>query len=255
MDWREYDVSLEGARIHYYRRGSGRPIVAAHGFGDNGRCWTRVARALEDRYDIVAPDARSHGRSDDGPAAPGADIIGLVQALGLERPALLGHSMGAGSVAAAAAARPELFACAVLEDPGWRSGEQASRPRPPRRDYSGLTVDQLVAEARERNRGWDEIELQDWAESKLQLRPGVPLPPAEPDAWKETVRRLAGLPVLLITGDVALGSIVSEETEAEARRLCPTLEVVHLAGAGHNIRRERFHAYVDAVAAFIGRFA
>src|SRR5579883_2826629 len=116
MGWQEQDIDLDGVRIHCYRRGSGRPLVLAHGATDNGLCWTRVAEALESEYSIVAYDARYHGLSD-APEAPepepGSDLIALVERLGLERPAIMGHSMGAGSVAAAAARRPQLFRCAI----------------------------------------------------------------------------------------------------------------------------------------------
>ena len=44
--WREGDVRIDDATIHYYRRGSGPPVVLAHGALDDGRCWTRVAEAL-----------------------------------------------------------------------------------------------------------------------------------------------------------------------------------------------------------------
>ena len=41
--------------------------------------------------------------------------------------------------------------------------------------------------------------------------------------------------------------IVTPEAAAEAKRLLPSLEVVRLSGAGHNIRREQFEAFVAAV--------
>jgi pimeloyl-ACP methyl ester carboxylesterase len=44
---------------------------------------------------------------------------------------------------------------------------------------------------------------------------------------------------------------VEPETEAEARRLLPSLQVVRLHGAGHNVRREQFEAYLDAVRRFL----
>ncbi len=70
MGWTEGYLSADNVRLHYWRRGSGPPLLLAHGFGDSGECWTRVAEALEDDYDIVAYDARYHGLSDapaDGP--------------------------------------------------------------------------------------------------------------------------------------------------------------------------------------------
>ena len=48
-------------------RAAGPPVVLAHGALDDGRCWTRVAEALESEYDLIAYDARFHGKSD----APG----------------------------------------------------------------------------------------------------------------------------------------------------------------------------------------
>jgi pimeloyl-ACP methyl ester carboxylesterase len=117
MTWTEGDITVSNVRIHYYRRGSGPPVVLAHGFSDSGRCWDRVATVLDDRYDVIAFDARHHGLSDspnDGSIGDAADLVALVEALGLVRPALIGHSMGAGTVAQAAGERPELFRCAIL---------------------------------------------------------------------------------------------------------------------------------------------
>ena len=46
------------------------------------------------------------------------DLVGIIEALGLEQPYAIGHSMGAGTVASALVTRPELIRAAVLEDPG-----------------------------------------------------------------------------------------------------------------------------------------
>ena len=61
MEWQEGELDANGVRIHYYRRGVGRALVLAHGMTDNGKCWSRLATVLEDRFDIVAYDARYHG--------------------------------------------------------------------------------------------------------------------------------------------------------------------------------------------------
>ena len=86
MSWQQGDLDLGGVRIHYYRRGSGRPLVLAHGMSDSGECWTRVAEALESDFDIVAYDARFHGLSDATPGVPfgrGGDLLGVIDGLGL----------------------------------------------------------------------------------------------------------------------------------------------------------------------------
>src|SRR5438105_6683569 len=100
-EWFSGDVDANGIRIHYYRTGGDKPpLVLAHGATDSGLCWTRVARDLESDYDVIMPDARGHGMSEapDGgytSADHAADLAGVIRGLGLERPAVAGHSMGA----------------------------------------------------------------------------------------------------------------------------------------------------------------
>src|SRR4051794_8028698 len=103
--WSTGDVTANGIRLHYTRTGAGtapgKPaVVLTHGFSDNGLCWTPVAEVLADDYDVIMIDARGHGQSDApaegyGSAEHAADVAGVIAALGLRRPALLGHSMGA----------------------------------------------------------------------------------------------------------------------------------------------------------------
>src|SRR5512147_3178204 len=99
--WAQNDLLLNGVQLHYYRTGQGdkRPLVLVHGFSDNGLCWTPTAHDLEAEYDVVMPDMRGHGLSermrpgDDVDMA--ADLAGLIRGLGLKRPIVGGHSMGA----------------------------------------------------------------------------------------------------------------------------------------------------------------
>jgi len=266
MIWDEGDVFLDGVKIHYYRRGSGHPLVLAHGASDNGLCWTRVAAVLVRDHDVIAYDARFHGLSD-GPenvqGGGGPDLVGLVEKLGLDRPAIMGHSMGAGSVAAAAAERPDLFRCAILEDPAWRMpadasvAPQSSPERPQMPDYRSMTIEEIMAAGRQRNPMWHEDEFRPWALSKKQFRrrnleimPGA----ASPGAWRQIIQKIT-CPILLVTGgNRERGAIVTPEAAEEVRRLCPTLEVVRFERAGHNIRREAFQEFVAAVTAFLAAY-
>src|ERR1051325_10647420 len=98
--WQSGDVEAHGIRLHYTRTGGVKPpIVLAHGFSDDGLCWTPVAQALACDYDVIMVDARGHGHSDApgqgyGPLNHAADLHGVITELGLQRPAVLGHSMG-----------------------------------------------------------------------------------------------------------------------------------------------------------------
>lgn len=124
--WEEGFVEANGIELHYRRTGGqGPPFVVSHGFTDDGDCRIALARDLEDDFDVVLYDARGHGRSDapDGPygaAERATDLLGLLDALALEDPVLFGHSMGADTVTAAAARRPDRPRAVVLEDPVWR---------------------------------------------------------------------------------------------------------------------------------------
>ena len=100
-NWQSGFVEANGIRVHYNRTGGDLPkLVLAHGVTDDGLCWTPLARKLESEFDIIMVDARAHGESEapaDGyePVTLAADLAAVITELGLDRPAVLGHSMGA----------------------------------------------------------------------------------------------------------------------------------------------------------------
>jgi predicted dehydrogenase/pimeloyl-ACP methyl ester carboxylesterase len=267
--WPSADVIANGINLHYYRTGGNKPpLVLAHGFSDNGLCWTPVARVLERDYDVIMFDARGHGLSDapdEGYADEdrAADLVGLIQALGLEKPAVMGHSMGASTVAVAAAQYPDVIGKAILEDPPWRDEGSLGDRTPEEMEawvkewHERLLADKdksreaLIARVREESPTWSEAELGPWAESKRQLSPKVLHRSARPRTpWREVAEKIA-CPTLLITADNEAGAIVSPETAEEAAELNANIQVVHIEGAGHSIRREAFKPYMQAVWDFL----
>ena len=94
-------------------RSTGVRVLALHGWLDNAASFVPLAPLL-DGIELVAPDLPGHGRS--AHLAPGADysfagavhaVLDIADALGWERFALLGHSMGAGIGSLLAAACPQ----------------------------------------------------------------------------------------------------------------------------------------------------
>jgi esterase len=88
-------------RLHYLDwGGSGTPILFLHGGGLTAHTWDCMAVMLRDRFRCVALDQRGHGDSEWSPvidyriAAHLGDIEGVIAALELERPILVGQSMG-----------------------------------------------------------------------------------------------------------------------------------------------------------------
>lgn len=248
-EWTDGELqTVDGATLHYYRRGTGLSLVLAHGSSDNGRCWSRVASALEGSFDIVAYDARSHGLSDaasDGDPSPGADLVTVVETLGLGPTLAIGHSMGAATVSAGIADRPDLFRAAVLEDPGWMTEAKMA-------EVMALARLAMEAPAEASGRyGAPPSHPEDaiyWEESKRQHRRtdmGAGIARLLGAPWQQDVGRFR-CPVLLVWGTSGL---VTAETAEEAHQLHPDLRDVQL-DTGHCVRYEALEPYVAAVLEF-----
>lgn len=263
--WAEGDVDVDGVRIHFYRTGHGdKPsVVLAHGFSDNGLCWRRTAEALESDFDIVMVDARNHGKSSTaaGDVAQMADdIAAVITALALDRPAVVGHSMGAATAADLAMRHPALVSRLVLEDPPWQ-GDEGQSDRAAERRRSGIRnwlmslteLDEVAIRnlGREQHPDWDDLDRPDWVASKQQVRPEA-ADSLGSMSWTHVVDRLA-CPTVLIHGQPERGGLLTPELVGRLAEMNPLITVSSIEGAGHNIRRENFESFITALGAFLRR--
>jgi N-formylmaleamate deformylase len=271
--WKQDDLTVDGIRLHYHRTGNGgaRPLVMIHGFSDNGLCWTPVARDLEAEFDVILPDMRGHGLSER--VRPGeavdmaADLAGLIRALELDRPTLIGHSMGAMVAYQTGLRFPERTGALVLEDPPWWIEPPASTDPSDdsaensmatwAKSLSGRSAEDLLAQYRREHPAWPEDLLLPMCESKKQLDPRIVDPMLaeirSPEwNWRTTVRNLAR-PTLVITGNPALGGIVTPEVIAEIRAANPDVAFAQVPDVGHLIRFDNFPAYREILRAFLRR--
>ncbi len=269
-DWQSGYMEANGIRLHYHRTGGDKPpVVLAHGVTDDGMCWTPVAEALEQEYDVVMVDARGHGRSDApeqgyGPLEQAEDLAGVIAGLGLERPAIIGHSMGAATALVLAGTYPDLPRTVLLEDPPpWWADSREGAPGAEKRQVgrsawmSGIkrkTRDELIGEQRSQTPGWSDAELAPWADAKLRVSLNVldvfrSDNPSRVD-WAATLRRIT-CPTLLITADPSQGAITTEQSASALRALVPQLRVEHIPDAGHNIRRDQFDRFMAVVRTFL----
>lgn len=264
-NWTSNTIKANGIQLHYHRTGGDKPpLVLAHGITDTGLCWIRVAQVLQDDFDVIMVDARGHGHSDKpetgySSADHAADLAGLIEALGLDKPALMGHSMGATSVATLASNYPELPGRIVLEDPPWRPAtnetEQERRPgrdswRQQIADYKSKSRQELVDFGKQRSPTWDDIEFGPWSEAKQLVSPNVVEFISHRRPWHDLVPNII-CPTLLVTAGADLGAIVTSEVAQAIAQLNPNIRVAHIPGAGHNIRREQFAGFLEAVTAFL----
>ena len=94
-------VLSSGLRVHYQQVGDGPDVVMVHGITGNLAVWhLHIVPALSDRFRVLTYDLRGHGYSDTPPSGyspddMAADLGGLLDALGIERPVVIGHSYGA----------------------------------------------------------------------------------------------------------------------------------------------------------------
>jgi len=263
--WSEHDLTTGENNIHYYRMGkrAAPPVVLLHGFGDAGLCWLRLAVDLAVDYDLVMIDAPGHGRSGTGPRPARfreqavRDALQVMGNLALDRPAIIGHSMGAATAASLAVWTSDVR-CVVLEDPRWLHAPETSEPVEAAgiaqvRSFKGLSPEQLVAVANTERSRWSELDRQYWVEAKLQFNLNIladgPISAIPP--WQDAMDAIE-CPVLLVTADPDMGAFVTREVSREAMRLLRAGKVVHIPGAGHNIRREQYESYREAVVAFLG---
>lgn len=142
MEVRERRIDVAGLSLRVREWPTdGPPIVLAHGLASNSRIWDDVAGLLAERHHVVALDQRGHGLSDrptDGYTFDKVvgDLLGLVDALNLERPVLVGHSWGGNVVLAFGAAHPDRLRGLVLVDGGFI--ELAAQPG---RDWDRVKVE------------------------------------------------------------------------------------------------------------------
>jgi pimeloyl-ACP methyl ester carboxylesterase len=261
------DVDTGALRVTYWRRGTGRPLLVLHGVTDWGLDWARFARRVEDRLDCILLDQRGHGYSDKpaqgyGYAGFAADAWAVIRHLELERPAVLGHSMGGGVALALAAAHPDEIDRLLLVDPavwldaaaGARLQSPAEERRAALRARQALGRRALVEQLRAMRPAFDAEDVANTVESTLLVSPFVYGDERAPDpAAQESQLRALRCPTLVVRGEPARGAIISDATAQRIHDLVPggLARVTQIAGTGHLPQREAFDLFLAVVLPFL----
>lgn len=123
-DLRTAELKLDGVRVRYAEAGAGPPLLFIHGFLVQHEEWRLLLPRLAPHFRCIAPDLPGFGRS----AKPPPDsfpytreryaqvLRNLLQALGIERASVCGHSMGGGIALTLAADYPETVDRLVIID-------------------------------------------------------------------------------------------------------------------------------------------
>lgn len=270
-------LDADGLRLHYLDWGNeaGPPMLLLHGFSGHAHTWDTFARAMADRFHIVALDQRGHG--DSAWSKDGAYTVedhardaGALHDRLTSRPiVLIGLSMGGRNAITYTALRPGRMEKLVIVDIGPdidpRGAERVRRmaAEAPEefasvddavsylRRYATLTS--TAAEAALRHRVEHGVKRlpgggYTWKYDRFlrdQRRSGG-APPV--DLWP-FVRRITA-PTLILRGSES--DVFAPETAKQMHEVIPDSRLVEIPGAGHSIPADAPEAFERAVREFLG---
>ena len=233
-------VEANGLRVYYEVHGEGEPLLLIHGGTATSQSWASHLPAFTKHFRVIAPDSRGHGRTDNPTGELGFhvmadDVAALIQALGLQRPLVLGYSDG-GQIALELGMRyPGLAGALVLGGTQFRFSEAYLEAV---RELWG------IAEGEEVDPEKLEREQPEWVAYLREAHGHV----YGPEYWKTYVQQIALLwltplrytsealaavtdPVLLLTGD---RDGVATEESIELFRLLPNAELAVAPASDHS---------------------
>jgi pimeloyl-ACP methyl ester carboxylesterase len=260
-------LTVGGLRLGYFV--AGEPVrgelVLLHGSGLTGRTWTSLIGLLEPDFRCTAPDLRGHGDSDWAPDGSyglrdqAADIVGLLDRIGVRRPVLVGMSMG-GLVALTMMVGGFDAEALVLVDSGPRLRRSTGAPAEFLRRHSYPTLDSAVAAALDFNpRRSAELLRTSLAQNMVRT----------PDGgwrWKWDPRRLDGdraaeadalwsrldrirSPTLVVRG--ADSAVFSRDDAETLRAALPSGTLVTIPDAGHTVQGDNPLGLADAIRSWL----
>ena len=203
-------IEANGLEVYYEAYGEGEPLMLIHGGTATSQSWASHLPAFTEHFEVFTPDSRGHGRTDNPTGELGYrmmadDLASLIDALGLQRPLVLGYSDG-GQIALELGLRyPGLARALVLGGTQFRFSEA----------YLEAVRSLLgIAEGEELDPEKLEREQPDWVAYLREAHGHV----YGPEYWKAYVKQIAALwlrtlrytpediaavtdPVLLLVGD------------------------------------------------------
>lgn len=261
----------DGVSLHVVVSGEGRPVVLLHGFTGSAETWAALRGSLAAGHRVIAVDLPGHGRSTTPPdpargrlSRLAGDLVRLLDALDVDRTALLGYSLGGRAALHFAARHAERLSHLVLEsvspgieDPDEREGRRAADAA------LALEIEREGIESFVRR--WESLPL--WA-SQVQLPDSVRARlrmqrlQNEPAGLAASLRGAGaaaepvlddaalafGVPTLLITGALDARYVAIAE---RLTRAIPASRRVVVDGAGHAVHLERPDEFAALVREFL----
>jgi 2-hydroxy-6-oxo-octa-2,4-dienoate hydrolase len=257
------NIEAFGLRTNFHRDGAGAPVILLHGSGPGVSAWTnwrRVIPALSDSFDVIAPDMAGFGYTERKTELTYdiklwvKHLIGLMDALEIEKTSLVGNSFGGSLSVAAALRHPERFDKIVLMGtpcdrfmmtPGLRAGWDYQPSLENMRsvmshfpaDPSFIT-DELLQERYEAS-------LIPGAQEGLRKLLAKPADEGETELSGMPEKAVAGLvhPTLILHGRE--DKVIPVEMGLKLGRAIPNAQFHMFGGCGHWVQAERFDDFVS----------
>jgi esterase len=272
------NVVVNGLRFHVLEWGpkDGPPLLLLHGGNQTAHSWDLVSLHLANKFRIVAVDQRGHGDSEwprDCVASPqdmASDAYEIIRLLGLERPVVMGHSMGGIVTMTLLKAHPGIARAAVLVDVGPELSEAGTKIIG---EFIGsLSEFASVDEFIDRVVAYDPFRSREHISrtvryNLLQRADGPYVSKHDPrrrmlQQGQGPIRidrptlddvRLFEMPVLLVRG--AESNVLTAEPAERFRDALPKGELVTVERCGHNVHSQNTAGFLEAVEPFLDRTA
>jgi pimeloyl-ACP methyl ester carboxylesterase len=242
--------------------GSGPALVLLHGIGSRGVSWVPVAEELASEFRLVILELRGHGGSahpDHGYllADYARDLDAVLNALGLDHPLIVGHSLGGMAVLQWAIANPARAAAIVIEDsPMIRGGDGVAELFDGWIALSRMSISEAEAFYAEHNPEWSEAERHRRAVGITSVDPGV-FAEMRADMLAQggtvVIPSYSGIssPVLLVYGDVAAGGMVPSFHADAFTATVPGSRAIRIPGGTHSLHRDSKPEFLASVLPFL----
>ncbi len=254
-------VMCNGIRLHYleYQSGS-KPLVLIPGITSPAITWDFVSRRLAEFGHVYALDNRGRGLSSGGPELSywledyARDTADFIRSLNLDRPVILGHSIGARIAIKLAAQSPELVGKVVLADPPVSGPGRRPYPMP-----LELYLDAI--DETSRGGGFESMRqmLPNWNDQELGLRAEW-LPTCDKKAVEESYRSCHEEDIFSLLPKVkshtllvyaALGGTITDTDAREIIGALPDARSVRIDNVGHMIPWDDLDRFVSTVRQFV----
>lgn len=262
-----HDLTVPGdVPIHVaVHPGAGPTLVLIHGISGSGEVWLPILEELGKHFTPVTLDLRGHGAS--GKPEHGylyddyiGDLDRVLAHLNIDRPLIMGHSLGGLVTLWWAAQHPRRGAALVIEDSPLRSGEGFRDAFDNWIHLNGMPEAELRAHYASEHPHWKDAVVDRRATQMVATAANVFVELKDDSMANHGVDRIAEIecitsPALLIHGDIETGGMVrADDAEAFGRRL-PNASVVRIPGGNHGLHLDHMREFLAAAMPFLQQHA